>query len=184
MLIKKPVRSHATFLPTLFTTGVAALVWLGAPMQSFGQPAGCTMVADGENPAEKILRCGDGLTIRAAPDTRYRLTGPDTQQPSGARLDSGALLIEFTPRARRQNFQILTPHAIASVRGTRWAVEVVRDRSSTLVTSGTVEVMRPRQKSGALLRAGEGADVSPGKGPIVVKTWAQPRVDALLARFR
>jgi hypothetical protein len=105
------------------------------------------------------------------------------EPPDGARLDSGALMIEFMPRARLKNFQILTPHAIAAVRGTKWAVEVVPDRTSTLVISGTVEVMRPRGTRAALLHAGEGADVSAGAGRIVVKRWARERVDALLARF-
>ena len=48
---------------------------------------------------------------------------------------------------------------------------------------GFVEVMRPDAQGGALLRAGQGSDVSPGTGPVTVKRWAKKRVDALLARF-
>jgi len=177
--------NHATFLPARFTATIAALIWVCAPAQIHGQPAGCSLIPDSTNPAEKILRCGESLTIRAAPDTRYGLSGQDRQQqPTGAQIESGALLIEFTPSERRRQFQILTPHAIAAVRGTKWAVEVAGDRSSTLVLAGTVEVRRLRQRRGPLLRAGEGADVSPGTSAIVVKTWAPERVDALLARFK
>jgi ferric-dicitrate binding protein FerR (iron transport regulator) len=170
--------------PYLLIAMAAASIWLGAPAHVLGQPVGCTLVADDRNPTEKILRCGDGLTIRNARKTRFQLTDQEGQQPpGGARLDSGALMIEFTPSDRQKNFQILTPHAIAAVRGTKWAVEVVSDRTSTLVLSGAVEVMRPRGKRGALLHAGEGADVSAGTGGITVKRWAKKRVDALLARF-
>jgi FecR-like protein len=163
---------------------MAAFSWLGAPARVAAQPAGCTLIADDRNPTEKILRCGDGLTIRNAPGTRYQMIDQGGQRPpGGARLDSGALMIEFAPGARQRNFQILTPHAIAAVRGTKWAVEVVPDRTSTLVLSGVVEVKRPRGRRGALLHPGEGADVSAGAGPIVVKRWAEKRVEALLARF-
>jgi hypothetical protein len=92
-------------------------------------------------------------------------------------------MIEFTPSEGRRKFQILTPHAIAAVRGTRWAVEVEPERTSTLVISGTVQVTRPRGNRSAVLHAGEGADVSAGSDPITVKIWGKKRVDALLARF-
>ena len=162
----------------------ALSLWATPPTRAFAQTNGCVIVPDDQNPSEKILRCGGNLTIRNAPNTVYRLTDQDgRRQPAGALLDSGALMIEFTPSERQRNFQILTPHAIAAVRGTKWAMEVVHDRTSTLVLSGGVEVMRPRGKRGALLHAGEGADVSTAAGPIVVKRWATNRVDALLARF-
>jgi ferric-dicitrate binding protein FerR (iron transport regulator) len=162
----------------------AVCVLLGATAPLFGEADGCVLVPDDRNPSEKILRCGDALTIRTAPDTRYRLTAQDSQQrPSGAQLDSGALMIEFKPGEGRRKFQILTPHAIAAVRGTTWAVEVEPERTSTLVISGTVQVTRPRGKRSAVLHAGEGADVSAGSDPITVKIWGKKRVDALLARF-
>jgi FecR protein len=155
-----------------------------APMQAWGEPGGCVLVPDDRNPSEKILRCGDGLTIRTAPGTSYRLTGQEGQQPpTGAQLDSGALMLEFTPSKDQRKFQILTPHAIAAVRGTTWAVEVSADKTSTLVITGAVDVTRPDGKRSATLHAGEGADVSAGTGPITVKRWAKKRVDALLARF-
>jgi FecR protein len=163
---------------------VVAISWLGAPARVFAQPAGCRLITDDRNPTEKILRCGDGLTIRNAPGTQYQMIDQGgTRLPVGARLDSGALMIELTPSDRLRSFQILTPHAIAAVRGTKWAVEVVPERTSTLVLSGVVEVKRPRGRRGALLHAGEGADVSAGAEPIVVKRWAKKRVEALLARF-
>jgi ferric-dicitrate binding protein FerR (iron transport regulator) len=162
----------------------AMFIGLGVPTVLFAQSNDCALVADDRNPSEKILRCDDGLTIRAAPNTRYRLNEPEGQQrPTGAQIDSGALMIEFAPSEGRRNFQILTPHAIAAVRGTKWAVEVGAARSSTLVISGTVEVSRRSGKRSVMLQAGEGADVSAGASPIKVKRWAKKRVQALLARF-
>jgi hypothetical protein len=176
------------FYPTSLLYLMPAMIvvaWISGASHALGQTAGCTLVHDDRHPKEQILRCGGGLTIRSAADTKFRTTGQtDLSPPTGVRLESGALLIEFTPGERRKDFQILTPHAIAAVRGTRWAVEVVRTRTSTLVLEGAVEVSHVRERpSGALLRAGEGADVTAKPGPIQVKRWAKKRVDALLARF-
>ena len=163
---------------------MAGAMWLGACATSVAQPAGCTLVADDRNATEKILRCGDMLTVRNAPQTRYRPTGQHGREaPTGVRINSGAVMIEFTPNERQKNFQIQTPHAIAAVRGTKWAVQVERGTTSTLVLSGTVEVTGPRAPRSAMLHAGEGADVTAGTRDIVVKRWPQQRVDALLARF-
>jgi FecR protein len=164
------------FSDRLMGAFVVLICLCSAPVH--GKPAGCTLVADEHSPTEKILRCGVNLTIRNAPGTNYQVTSPNE-----VKLNSGALLIEFAPGDGKKRFQILTPHAIASVRGTKWAVEVTPERTSTLVISGVVEVKRPKRRSGALLKAGEGSDVSAGSGGIVVKRWAQQRVDALLARF-
>jgi hypothetical protein len=92
-------------------------------------------------------------------------------------------LIEFHPTGKRRDFQILTPHAIASVRGTAWATEVKPDRSSVLVLSGVVEVARTPTGAAVLLGRGQGVDVTEGGGPLQVKRWAPERVRALLARF-
>jgi hypothetical protein len=160
----------------------AGLVWLCGAAASSAQT--CTLVPDDGNPSQKILRCGSTLTIRSAKGTTYHLTGQrGGQQPEGARLDSGALLIEFTPSEAHRNFQILTPHATAAVRGTKWATEVASGQTSTLVLSGAVEVARRDRKSSATLGPGEGADVTRASGPVVVKRWGEPRVRKLLARF-
>ena len=179
-----PGRVEPKAVPRAAVAIAVASIWLCAPVAAFGQPNGCVLVPDGRNPSEKILRCGDGLAIRAAPNTRYRVNDKDGQkQPAGAQLDSGALMLEFTPSEGQRDFQILTPLAIAAVRGTKWVVEVSSRRTSTLVISGAVEVTRPDGSRSAMLKAGEGADVSAGTGPIVVTRWARRRVEALLGRF-
>jgi len=174
--------------PRLFSCSLIALAALtmlfAVAATASAQPAGCNLVNDTRDPKVKILRCGNGLTIRAASDTRFEVTDQTGDQPpGGARLDSGALMIEFTPTDAGKKFQILTPHAIAAVRGTTWAVEVVPDRSSTLVLTGTVEVRRTRGGQVVVLHAGDGVDVAASGGRLAVKQWKKRRVNALLARF-
>jgi hypothetical protein len=148
------------------------------------QAGGCELVADERNPPEKILRCGDALAVRPAHQTEYHPVDQTGNAPPNAiQLDSGALMIEFHPSNGRRHFQILTPNAIATVRGTKWVVEVAPARTSTFVIAGRVSVSRPHGEQAVLLRPGEGADVTPDGGPIVVKRWARPRVQTLLARF-
>jgi ferric-dicitrate binding protein FerR (iron transport regulator) len=168
---------------TVSSVASAALcAWLGAATIAFGQSGGCALIPDERNASEKVLRCGSGLNIRSAAGTKYQLIGQESR-PTGARLDSGALLIEFEPGQGRRNFQILTPHAIAAVRGTKWAVDVASTRTSTLVLSGRVKVTRRVGTQSATLAAGQGVDVGTETGPLTVKHWPQERVRALLARF-
>ncbi len=182
--MKSPSEKAPISFSRLMIAALPLSIWLCTPTSVLGQSSGCVLLPDGRNPSEKILRCGSNLTIRSAPNTSYRLTNPDNRrQPSGARLDSGALLIEFTPNEGQRDFRILTPQAITAVRGTRWAVEVRPSQTSTLVLSGSVEVTRRNSRRGAVLGPGEGVDVAAGTGPIVVKRWAQTRIDALMARF-
>jgi len=162
----------------------AASVLLAAVVSADAQTSACRLVADENNPPEKILRCGDTLEVRTAHGTSYRPADLQGKPPpSELQLDAGALMVEFHPSREHQTFQIRTPYAIAAVRGTKWAVETGAEKTSTLVIAGRVAVSRPEGGPAALLHAGEGADVSPGSGPIVVKRWAPARVRALLARF-
>ena len=190
--MKSPSEKGTISFSRLMIAALPLSIWLCTPTSVLGQSSGSVLLPDGRNPSEKILRCGSNLTIRSAPNTSYRLTNPDNRrQPGGSRLDSGALLIEFTPTEGQRDFRILTPQAITAVRGTRWAVEVGRSQTSTLVLSGSVEVTRRNSRQGAapgaqesaVLGAGEGVDVAAGTGPIVVKRWTQTRIDALMARF-
>jgi ferric-dicitrate binding protein FerR (iron transport regulator) len=181
--MKQTQGSRATLVAL---TSALIAIGSGALAPALGQPAGCTLVADDRNPKEKMLRCGDALTIRAAANSKYQLTGESGQAPPmEVRLESGALLIDFKPGERARNFQILTPHAIAAVRGTRYAVEVTPARSSTLVLEGEVEVSRvgDRQRTARRLGVTQGTDVTAKPGPVVVQRWSKKRVDALLARF-
>jgi ferric-dicitrate binding protein FerR (iron transport regulator) len=167
-------------------SGVAAVttVWVAMASMAVAQSGECRLIPDARNPSEKILRCGDTLEVRQAAGTRYHPIGQRSSAPPRAlELDSGALMIEFHPSSSLRNFQILTPHAVATVRGTRWALEVDRARSSTLVIDGQVAVARRGARETVFLGPGEGVDVSPGIEPLMVKRWAEARVRALLGRF-
>ena len=139
---------------------------------------GCTRTRVGGPPRE-VFRCANGLVIDAEAASRIGLAVDDTG-PRDLRLDRGAVYIEARPGAR---FQILTPVAIASVRGTEFAVDAGADGTSVFVVRGRVRVTK-RQQTGATveLGPGEGVDVRSAE-PLVVTTWGAARVRALLARF-
>lgn len=164
---------------------IAALMLLSASIaDAHAQAGACKLVPEENSPQERVLRCGDALTVRVAHDTFYDLSHWEgAPPPKELPLDNGALMIEFHPSPGHRTFQIRTPNAIAAVRGTKWVVDVAAAKTSTFVIAGTVAVSRPQGTQTALLHPGDGADVSPDSGPIVVKRWAAPRVAALLARF-
>jgi hypothetical protein len=144
----------------------------------------CALVPNERDPSEKILRCGEALTVTPAHGTRYRpIFSKGQPLPAAVRLDDGALLIEYHPGAGQGEFQILTPLAIAAVRGTKWAMEVVPARTSTLVLDGEVAVTNRRLNEYVVLGAGQGVDITPSDTTMTQKQWGQARIKALLARF-
>ena len=103
--------------------------------------------------------------------------------PVAIRLTDGALLIEYHPANSNEKFQILTPLAIAAVRGTKWAMDVTPAQSSTLVVAGTVAVTNRRLNQFVVLTEGRGVDITPTDTSVVPRTWGDERVRALLSRF-
>jgi hypothetical protein len=176
--------SSKVLRPLVLGAVAAVSMWLATTLSAISQSGECELVADNSNPSEKIMRCGDDLVVREAHGTRYHPVDQHGKGPPKAlRLDAGALMIEFHRSEARKNFQILTPHAIAAVRGTEWVVDVQPARTSTLVISGEVAVERLHSDATVILKPGQGADISAGTGPIVAKRWPKRRVRALLARF-
>ncbi len=144
----------------------------------------CALVPNERAPSEKILQCGDTLTVRPAQGARYRpLYKMGDPLPVGIRLDDGALLIEYHPARPQEKFQILTPLAIAAVRGTKWAMDVGPGRTSTLVLAGAVAVTNRRLNQFVVLTEGQGVDITPADTSMVQKRWGEARVRALLSRF-
>jgi len=155
----------------------AALFSAGAQAQEL---AGCTLEEAGD-PPRKIYRCEGGLVIEAEDATQLEaLAGGGGPQPAAIEVDGNAVFVDIAPG--RGEFQILTPHAIASVRGTTYAVDVTGEATAVFVAEGVVGVARRDGTDDVQLEAGEGVDVTPG-APLEVKSWGQARVDALLARF-
>jgi len=79
-------------------------------------------------------------------------------------------------------FQVITPQAIAAVRGTRWAVDAADAKTSVFVVEGRVAVGRRKGSHSVTLGPGEGVDVE-AAGPLTIKRWPAARVQALMARL-
>jgi ferric-dicitrate binding protein FerR (iron transport regulator) len=158
------------------------LVLLALPGAA-GAQTRCTSTLTG-NPPRQALACPGGFTITPEAGTRYRLIDRNRDgRPEGAVLDEKGLLLDFPAGRPPRDFQILTPHAIASVRGTLWAVDVTAARTSVFVARGTVAVSLPSRTGSVLLGPGNGIDVGAGTTELVVNTWSPARAAALLARF-
>ena len=130
----------------------------------------------------QTLHCEAGIAIVAEDGARYTLHSGRQGRVDAVELDGKALLIEVTPKSGGNKFQVITPQAIAAVRGTKWAVDVAADKTSVFVVNGRVGVGRRTGSHSVTLRPGEGVDVEPG-APLTVKRWAPARVSALLARL-
>jgi ferric-dicitrate binding protein FerR (iron transport regulator) len=151
---------------------------------ALAQGIGCVLqTAAGSQ--RQILRCRDGLTIEAEAGATYNLVDRNRDsRPDGVNLQSRAIFIDVPTQSARRGFQIMTPQAIAAVRGTQWAVDVSGTRTSVFVVTGRVAVRRVSGNTRSVsLGPGEGVDVEAGTSPLVVRRWPAPRVAALLARL-
>jgi hypothetical protein len=180
---RNTARGRKLFAAILVATSLLGST-LSRPEYASAAGGACALVPSDRDPSEKILRCGDQLTVRPADGTSYRPIYKRGQRlPSAIRLNSGALLIEFHPDSQQIDFQILTPLAIAAVRGTKWAMEVSAERTSTLVLEGAVAVTSRPLNQYLVLTAGQGVDISQGDTSLTPKQWGEARVRALLQRF-
>jgi hypothetical protein len=162
--------------------GFAFIALAGAAVSAQAQPAACRSVPATDGPPRTIISCR-GVTIEVERDARYGLGDPGRDgTPRTMQLEGGAALIEVERGARRQ-FQIQTPHAIASVRGTQWFVEAGTGTSAVLVLAGEVGVTARPTGAAAILGPTQGIDVTPGTDLQPVRVWGEPRVRAALARF-
>jgi FecR protein len=128
----------------------------------------------------QTIRC-KGVTIIAEIGARYTLRDRDGNgRVDSVELSSRALLLEV-PKGRNE-FRVITPQAIAAVRGTKWAVDAAENQTSVFVVRGRVAVGRRTGGNGVTLGPGEGVDVETA-GPLTVKQWPPARVAALMARL-
>lgn len=147
------------------------------------KPGGCAVKAV-LNPPRTVLSCPNGVGIIAEEGTEFTLQDRSAAAgPEAARLDGKALLLDVPAGGADGGFEVITPQAIAAVRGTRWAVDVGADRTSVFVVEGRVSVSRQAGAPAVSLGAGEGVDVGPGAEPLTVKRWGAARAAALMARF-
>ena len=162
-----------------FVALAGALLSGGSAM---AQPAnaGCTSAPAMLGP--QVLRCENAITIVAESGARFELRDRNRDgQVDSVELSSKALLVDV-PKKGRLRFNVVTPQAIAAVRGTKWAVDAEGAKTSVFVVNGRVSVARVAGRGGVVLGPGEGVDVEPA-GALVVKRWGAPRVAALMARL-
>jgi ferric-dicitrate binding protein FerR (iron transport regulator) len=147
------------------------------------QPArlGCTseQTANGS----QTLHCETAITIVTENGAKFELRDRNHDgHVDSVELHSKALLIEVPKKPGGNRFDVVTPQAIAAVRGTKWAVDAADGKTSVFVVDGRVSVARPVGRGGVVLGPGDGVDVEP-TGELIVKRWPAPRVAALMARL-
>jgi FecR-like protein len=146
------------------------------------QPANMGCLPDPAGPPQ-TLKCEGGVTIVAENGARFNLLDRDGNgRVDSIELSSRALLIEVPKKPGGNHFEVMTPQAIAAVRGTKWAVDAVEGKTSVFVVNGRVSVGRRAGAHHVVLGPGEGVDLE-AMGPLTVKRWRPARVAALLARL-
>jgi ferric-dicitrate binding protein FerR (iron transport regulator) len=160
---------------------LACSMWGGqAAAQSAGM--GCVLEAQAGT-SRQILACPGRIRITAEAGARFSLADRNQDGTAdGALLRRKALLLEI-PAGTGGGFSVVTPQAIAAVRGTKWAVDVAGGKTSVFVVDGRVTVQSPTSSSRVVLGPGEGVDVERGTDPLEVKRWGAARAAALLARL-
>jgi ferric-dicitrate binding protein FerR (iron transport regulator) len=159
----------------------SSFLLIGCAVAQPAANAGCT--ASPAAAGTQIWRCDNGITIVAENGARFELKDANRDgHIDSVELSSRALLVEVPKKPGGNPFKVLTPQAIAAVRGTKWAVDVADAKTSVFVADGRVGVSRRSRGRGVVLGPGEGVDVE-ATGPLTVKTWGQPRGEALMARL-
>lgn len=161
----------------ILAAALLAAVAFGTGRAAAQDGGGCVpaVLAD---PPRQAYDCGNGLLIEFEAGLVPDLPADGT--PETVTLDGGGALVDLPPGSG--DFQIRTPHAIASVRGTVFVVDVRPAETSVLVVEGAVHVSRADGSEAVLLGPGEGVDVAEGQ-PLEPGGWTAARAAALLARF-
>ncbi|WP_244919805.1 FecR family protein [Rhizobium grahamii] len=150
---------------------------------ALAQAGGCTMERVAGS-SRQVMRCADGVTITAEGGARFNVIDRNRDgRPDAVSLRNKAVFVDVDRARRPGGFEVITPQAIAAVRGTRWAVDVKNGTTSVFVARGRVAVGRPTGGAPVVLNVGEGVDVARGSGPLTVRRWPPARAAALLARL-
>jgi ferric-dicitrate binding protein FerR (iron transport regulator) len=161
---------------------VAVLCAVGAD-SAFAQATGCSL-RPAVSAQRQTLNCEPGLSITIERGARYRLADRNRDgQVDAVMLNSKAALVDVDNSRIQSGFEVVTPQAIAAVRGTRWAVDAQRGKTSVLVLRGRVAVNKVSTGEGVTLGRGQGVDVDRSRNPLRVTRWGQPRINALMARL-
>ena len=171
-------------LRILFLTFVSVLAAAAAMSSAaLGQQGAACQTTEVNDPPRVILYCANGLVIEAealeANASAFRLPVLETP-PVSIDVNSRGVLV--TLPSGKGPFQIKTPHAIVSARGTVFVVDVGTAETAVFVVEGVVEVRRQDGSGTVELGKGDGVTVS-AFTPMTVKQWPAAKVSALLMRF-
>jgi hypothetical protein len=78
-------------------------------------------------------------------------------------------------------FEVITPTAVAAIRGTEIMGEVTAESTAIVVIEGTVMIsnVRPRFRGMSTLTPGTGSTVTADQPPSTPTRWAESRIEAL-----
>ncbi len=167
----------------IFHSGYVLLICALASMDIAAAQSNMGCAPASSTIAAQTLHCEGGVTIVAEWGAQYTLLDRSGKgRVDGVELNSKALLIEVSKKPAGNRFEVITPQAIAAVRGTKWAVDAAENKTSVFVVNGRVAVGRRTGSHSVTLGSGEGVDVE-ASGPLTVKRWGAARVSALMARL-
>jgi ferric-dicitrate binding protein FerR (iron transport regulator) len=151
--------------------------------QVLAQPAKFGCASQPAAQGTQILQCATAITIVTEDGAKFELRDRNRDgHVDSIELSNKALLIEVPKKPGGNRFNVVTPQAIAAVRGTKWAVDAADGKTSVFVVDGSVNVTRPAGGGEVVLKPGDGVDVE-ASGQLIVKRWPPARVAALMARL-
>lgn len=162
---------------------IAGVLCISADQVSAQAAANCSL-RPAVSTERQTLTCEPGLNIIIERGAHYRLADRNRDgRVDAIVLNSKAALIDVDRSHVQGGFEVVTPQAIAAVRGTRWAVDVQSAKTSVLVLRGRVAVNKVSTGQGVTLGRGQGVDADRSRSPLRVTAWGQPRINALMARL-
>jgi ferric-dicitrate binding protein FerR (iron transport regulator) len=165
----------------VYVLAASGLLAMGSPAVAQSLPQGCSAPP---TVATQTITCAGGVKVIAEDGAQFTLLDRDRNgEVDSVDLRSKSLLLEVPKQRAGRRFEVVTPQAIAAVRGTKWAVDAQATTTSVFVVNGQVGVQRRTGRGRVVLGPGEGVDVENGAAPLVVKSWPRARVDALLYRL-
>ncbi|AGB71241.1 MULTISPECIES: FecR domain-containing protein [Rhizobium] len=173
---------HASSIRSLgLTAGILFVIGAGT---AFAQGVTNCPLQPTVSTERRTLNCQPGLSITVERGAHFHLADRNRDgRVDAIVLDSKAALVDVDSSRVQGGFEVVTPQAIAAVRGTRWAVDAQRGKTSVLVLRGRVAVNKVSTEQGVTLGQGQGVDVDRTRSALRVNPWGQPRINALMARL-
>jgi ferric-dicitrate binding protein FerR (iron transport regulator) len=129
------------------------------------------------------MRLGTDTTIKLGENTQLVIDRFLSETGGEISLESGPILFDRPPGARRIPMQIRSPYAVIAVRGTQFFAGPSNGVFGVFVQDGTLDVSAAG--STVTLSAGQGTNLqTPGAAPTAPVNWGKLRIDAAYASVR